>query len=268
MECLALVVERLRETAVPRGAGLSWWTPPERLPPHHRARYPRGYYNLGAAHGVPGVVAILAEAVGRGLPARDLLDGAVAWMLTQEIAGSSGPVFPYADADADANADADAPTPTRAAWCYGDPGVAVTLLGAARAVGERGWEERAIAIARRVAARSLAEPDAPDAGLCHGAAGLAHLFNRLYQATDDALLGEAARTWFERTLAMRRPGFGPAGYRACEPDGAQTLWIDDLSLFTGVMGIALALLAATSPVPPSWDSLLLASFPSSVRGER
>ena len=41
------------------GAGLSWWTPPHHLSPHQRARYTEGCFNLGAAHGVPAVVALL-----------------------------------------------------------------------------------------------------------------------------------------------------------------------------------------------------------------
>jgi lantibiotic modifying enzyme len=154
--------------------------------------------------------------------------------------------------------------PARAAWCYGDPGVAVALLGAARAVGHATWEEAALAIARRAALRSFESSGVLDAGLCHGAAGLAHLFNRMYQMTGDPLLGDAARAWFERTLAMRQPHQGLAGYRSFEPERTDAQWVDDPSLFTGVGGIALALLGAISPLEPRWDRLLLASLPSTA----
>jgi hypothetical protein len=256
LPCLARAVDRLREMAVPRGAGLTWFTSPEDLGPKVRSRAPDGWYNLGVAHGVPGVIALVAAAVARGLPALDLLDAAVAWLLSKEISTGAEVTFPYCEVVG------DVPDPARIAWCYGDPGIAVTLLGAARSVGNRAWEEKALAIARRAAQRSLETSGVLDAGLCHGAAGVAHLFNRMFQLTGDDLLGEAARTWFARTLAMRRPGIGLAGYRTFEPERTGAQWVDDPSVFTGVAGIALALLAAVSPVDPVWDRLLLASLPA------
>src|SRR5439155_5317436 len=57
--CLQHVVDRLAELAVPQPEGVAWFTPPERLPGWQRERYPRGYYNTGLAHGMPGVIALL-----------------------------------------------------------------------------------------------------------------------------------------------------------------------------------------------------------------
>ena len=55
-------------------------------------------------------------------------------------------------------------------------------------------------------------------------------------------------------------------------DGAPT-WVDDAGLLTGAAGIALALLAAATPVEPAWDRMLLTSIPprragSASRGGR
>jgi hypothetical protein len=103
-----------------------------------------------------------------------------------------------------------------------------------------------------------------DAGLCHGAAGLGHLFNRLFQATGEPVLAEAARFWLEQALALRRPGRGFGGYEARirGGDGAPT-WVAEPGLLTGAAGIALALLAATAPVEPAWDRFLLVAVPPS-----
>lgn len=100
-----------------------------------------------------------------------------------------------------------------------------------------------------------------DAGLCHGAAGVAHLFNRLFQATGRAELRRAAVFWFERALQMRASGAGLAGYRSFFPqlDGPAR-WDDDASFLTGVAGIALAFLAATTAVEPAWDRALLCAL--------
>ena len=248
--CLGRVVDRLAETAEPQGNGVTWWTDPAWVAPETRAEYPRGYYNAGLAHGIPGVIGLLGRVCAAGVArdkARSLLDGAVRWLLDQDGPES----FPYWVAPGAAGDTA------RLAWCYGDPGVAAALLGAARHVEEPAWESAALAIARRAAERPHAEAGVKDAALCHGSAGLAHLFNRMFQATGEPRLAEAARSWFEQTLAMRRPGRGIGGYEAWEPGGARSA---DRGLLTGATGIALALLAATTDIEPLWDRMLLVSI--------
>jgi hypothetical protein len=101
-----------------------------------------------------------------------------------------------------------------------------------------------------------------DAGLCDGAAGLGHLFNRMYQATGGATLGRAARFWFDRTLAMREPGRCVGGFSALAAKEDGTRYREnDPGLLTGASGIALAHLAATTSIDPAWDRMLLVSTP-------
>jgi len=129
-------------------------------------------------------------------------------------------------------------------------------------VGEPAWEREALEIARGAARRPPEEAGVMDAGLCHGAAGPGHLFSRMSQATRDATLARAARFWFDRTVAMRRPGRGIGGFSALSGKANGTrYWEDDPGLLTGASGIALALLAATTSIEPAWDRL------RKVRGE-
>jgi lantibiotic biosynthesis protein len=254
--CLEGVVDRLAEIATRRDGGNTWLTPPEILPDWQRRQSPRGYYNLGLAHGVPGVIVVLGAACAAGIrprKARKLLDGAVAWLLRQERTEKSGSRFSSWSGFRSKRESC------RSAWCYGDPGVAAALFSAARSVGESEWERKALEIARGVA-RSVDRAGVVDAGLCHGAAGLGHLFNRMYQATRDEDLGETARFWFERALEMRQPGRGIGGFRAqaARENGAR-YWEDEEGILTGASGIALALLAATTSVEPEWDRMLLLS---------
>ncbi|HEX8274723.1 MAG TPA: hypothetical protein VF615_18975, partial [Longimicrobiaceae bacterium] len=71
----------------------------------------------------------------------------------------------------------------------------------------------------------------------------------------------AARRWALRTLELRRPGEGVAGFRSWGPPrgGGPSDWQDDAGLLTGATGVALALLAAATPVEPEWDRFLLVS---------
>ena len=259
VECLVGIVDRLEEIAETAREGVTWFTPPAHLPDWQREQCPGGYYNLGLAHGVSGVIVVLGATCAAGIrprKARKLLDGAVTWLLSQELENGAGSRFPAWVAPG------AKPEASRSAWCYGDPGIAAALLCAARSVDQPDWERKAIEIARGVATRSPDETGVMDAGLCHGAAGLVHVLNRYYQATGDETLGEAARFWFERTLAMRRPGEGVGGFLAlgAKEDGTR-YWEDDAGILTGASGIALALLAATTPVEPAWDRMLLLSTP-------
>jgi hypothetical protein len=257
--CMERIVERLAERADRTGEGIAWFSPPEVLPSFQREEYPYGLYNLGASHGVAGIIAVLGAAcrarVG-AISARRLLTGAVTWLLARREDPAwvfSFPHFLHPDV---------ASRPSRLAWCYGDLGMAATLLVAARAAGEPAWEEEAVAIALRAAARPFEGSGVRDACLCHGAAGVAHLFNRLYQATGEEPLAAVARVWFEHALEFRQPGLGVGGFRSWSSDlSGVSGWRNDPGFLEGAAGVGLALLAAVSPVDPEWDRLLLAATP-------
>ena len=253
---LALAVSRLQETARPKRPGIAWQSDPRWIPPQWR-RTTGPDWNLGVAHGVPGAVAMLGRVAAAAVDpstqktACALVDGAVAWLLAQELPPHADGRFGYRVARGVSR------SPARLAWCYGDAGIAAALLVAARAMGERAWGRAALRIARHAAARTEATAGVMDAGLCHGAAGLAHIFHRIYLATGEENIAAAARTWFRRTLAMRTPGQGFAGFRtyhAMEP-----AWRGEPGFLTGSAGVTLALLAATTDSDCAWDRALLLS---------
>jgi lantibiotic modifying enzyme len=257
-EILKLIVARLDTLSEKTSEGIAWRTSVEILPDWQRKAYPNGYYNLGLAHGIPGIIAILGAAYGARIEsnlARKLLDGAFKWMSRHKLPRSFDSTFP-------AWTSPDIPPEScRSAWCYGDPGIAASLILAAKCFNNRAWEKEALKIALRSANRLPDAAGVKDAGLCHGSAGLGHIFNRMFQATGNAKLKGAARFWFQQTLKFRRKGQGFAGYSSyrLKEDGTAE-WHDDAELLNGSAGIGLALLAAISPVAPDWDRMLLLSI--------
>lgn len=221
---VARIVDHLVRLAQPRRGGLAWFTPVERVPEGQRAGVPAGYWNLGLAHGTPGILAFAARA-----GAATLVTGAATYVdslpygLEWELEGR------------------DTPASRRLAWCYGDLGTAVALAAAAQVDGR--WRAPALARALDCASRTPAEASITDAAFCHGAAGIAHLFHRLHYALGDDRLADASRAWVGHTLALRH-----------------TVTAADPSLLTGLAGVALALHAAISDVEPRWDRLLLADI--------
>ncbi|HVT16930.1 MAG TPA: lanthionine synthetase C family protein [Thermoanaerobaculia bacterium] len=257
-ECLVRTVARLAEIAEHQEQAITWKTERAWLAPQEVDLYSGGNYNLGVSHGVPGVIAFLGEALAAlGSPeARVLLSGAVAWLLAQKLPADSPSNFPSSVAPG------STPIPTRISWCYGDLGISLALLGAARRADEASWEAEALAVARSAAGRPFDRAGVIEPGLCHGAAGAAHLFNRLFQATGDPVFAKVARGWFERTYSLRRTDGGLAGFSAWLPGASGELcWRDEPGLLTGVAGVGLALLAAATPVEPAWDRMLLVSVP-------
>ena len=251
---LERVVQELRARATAQPPGLTWHTDPALLPDWQRAQAPNGYYNCGVAHGVPGTISVLARAAAYIPSCRDLIDGAMRWLDVQRVPETGGFttwIIP-----------GRTPTRTRSAWCYGDPGVATATWAAAARIGApiEPWRTLALACARGEAAGIV------DASLCHGAFGLAHLFNRCFQASGDLEFRNAARSWIERGLAMRRPGEGVGGFLAHMKKDANP-WVVTDAFLEGAAGIGLVLLAALGDTEPNWDRLLACDLPFERLGD-
>jgi class I lanthipeptide synthase len=252
---LAAVVKRLAGSAEAQRDGLTWWTAPDPTTTVRTARYPHGHYDLGLAHGQAGVVAVLAAAAAAGTTgALSLLHPALAWLRAQRLPVDAGAGFYPAIVG-----PGEEPAGGRLAWCYGDPSVAVALLAAGHATGDPGLVAEAVEVALSFQHRT-APTGLMDAGLCHGRSGLAHLFNRLAQATGDRRLFGAARSFLDATLEHRRPGTAVAGFPAYLPSavtGGDPAFVPRAGLLEGAAGVALALLATATPIEPAWDGALL-----------
>ncbi|HEY4242089.1 MAG TPA: lanthionine synthetase LanC family protein [Kofleriaceae bacterium] len=224
---LARTIELMQAAAAPLGDGLAW-------------REPDGRFDLGAAHGLAGAIDVLAELTAAQVPgAAELCAAAARALLGQRL----GPAH-----DGPLPTHAGEPVPARLAWCYGDLGASLALVAAGDALGDASLRDVGFDAAGWAA--SLA-PDGPahrvvDAGLCHGAAGVGHLFQRLWYASKRDRFRDAARAWFERAVAMRTPGEGIGGFTAFEPSPPAPVAHDiaDVSFLTGTAGIALALAGA------------------------
>ena len=252
-EILQGIADRLVALARPVEPGLAWLTPPPPGAEGRDARFPDGYYNCGAAHGVPGVLVVLAACARRDIAtdaAMAALGSGLRWLLRQESTTEGRTRFPTVVSLA------GEPVPSRLAWCYGDPGIAGLLACAARELEDGQLMDRALSVAHHAATVGPELDGIVDTPLCHGTAGVAHIFNRLHQATGDAACVEAARAWYRRLLEMRTPGRGLGGFQRCRLD----VFDDSPGFLEGSAGVGLALLAAVSDVAPDWDRVLLLSL--------
>ena len=245
-----LILSHLEASAIESDTGTTWRTSPEYLAPPRRERFPAGVVDLGVAHGVPGIIGMLAQFVDADIQpdrSRRLLRAAVAWLMN--AAPNRRPRF-------GTNWPAAPDEAARMGWCYGDPGVAGVLLRASRVLRSPELEREAVALLAQIAA-PLATRGVPDACFCHGAAGLAHIYNVAFQRTGSTQMRDHAKRWLTEVLRLRTPGTEIAGYQFLKVDGESPRCVADATLLSGVAGIALVLLAAVENREPEWQALYL-----------
>jgi lantibiotic biosynthesis protein len=235
-----------------QGGSCCWLTLPGEVWPSFRNIYQAGYYELGVARGVAGILGVLAAAR-RSLAMTELdalIEGAVLWLLSkQRPSGQSSRFGFYVLPDGSVES-----RDSKASWCMGDPGIAVSLWAAGDVLQRPQWQALAVDMALQAAARPTETTGLVDAGFCHGYAGLGHVLNRLYHGSGDARLATAARLWFERVLAAADLAQDLGGYRFYR-GGWQAL----RGLTSGAAGVALTLIAASTTSDPGWDRVFLPS---------
>jgi lantibiotic modifying enzyme len=216
--------------------------------------------NLSLSHGLTSIAFILAELYKKDIATettKNLLLKLLHYIWSCQLDTSFACCFPNVIEE---NVP---PTHSRLAWCYGDVGMGIALWQVAKMIGHEGYQAKAIdVLLHSTKRRNIVENYVLDAGLCHGSAGLLHIYNRMYQHTGIEAFKETALYWLQVTLDKATFEDGLAGFKTYYAS-APTNWRNEVGILEGVAGIGLVLMAATSTIEPAWDEMLLLS--SSLR---
>ncbi|EIV91987.1 lanthionine synthetase C family protein [Frankia sp. QA3] len=221
-----------------------WWAArdPDPLSPT-----PGGHANLGLAHGAAGILAFLALAARAGHTVdghHDAITSLCAWFDQWRQDSDDGPWWPQWLTRDDLRAGHPAqPGPGRPSLCYGTPGIARALQLAAIATADPARQ----ADAEHAFATCLTGPrlaTLPDAGLCHGLAGIYQAATRV---AADAIT-PAIGTHLPELAATLTAQAGAT-------DGSTALLTGD----TGVQLVLESARRAAAPPLSGWDSCLLLS---------
>lgn len=218
-----------------------WWTdqaPSGTVSPE----FPGGHGNVGMAHGIGGVLSLMAVAARDGT----VVDGQITairricgWLDFWRQEAPTGPWWPqWITVNERRTGTVRRAGPPRPSWCYGTPGLARAQQLAGIALGESDRQR----MAEHALLACLDDPGQltriRDSGLCHGAAGLLHTTHRV--ARDALIPGFPDRLPRLHALLAAQPAPGEAGF------------------LDGRAGTALALTARDGVTTSGWDACLLA----------
>lgn len=261
---LTLPLELENDVRVP-----GWWVPGHLQPAERdRTEQPDGHFNAGLAHGAPALLTVLAVAMTHGhvVAGQDVAILRVAeWLLSWRMYDDAGSYWPCMIGFDQQRSSAQVTKAfTRSAWCYGAPGVAVSLLHASAAVGEHLYRTAAVESLRAVLHRPAEDWRLDGATFCHGLSGLAHTLWRVGRATGDPELQDGCRDVTRRLLDYIDPEL-PLGVTHDVPDSpdgwrsaARRRRLHGAGLLEGAAGVGCVLSSVLEADPghePAWDMI-------------
>jgi len=228
---------------------LSWAQPTNSIFRFNKENPNVAEYNLGLAHGVPSIIAAILPAL--KIPTlfertKRLLIQSCDWLLQQELDAPQS-VSCFASSCNDNNG-------SRLGWCYGDLTIALTLARVGKALELPSYVDKAKKVSLHAAKRNSSQGMVYDAGLCHGSAGLALIFQLLHQQFDEPKLLQAANKWLLYTLDLYREK-GLEGFYMYSSLTKE--YQEDSGFLMGYSGIGLCLLAALGEQADWTDCLLM-----------
>jgi hypothetical protein len=211
--------------------------------------YPKGNFNLGVAHGIPGVLAFLSLALLKGVEIdgqREAINCITEWIKghRQEHEGNLfwGTHISFEEEIEDPRSKRS-PSTKRNAWCYGTAGVARSLFLAGKAMKCEDLKSFAYASFCSIFVQNRQEWGLPSPTFCHGIAGLFMTTWKMYQDTQTTFLKQKVDTLKEILLGYYHEDY-PFGFKNLDPTRkGGFIEISQLNLIEGVSGILLTLLS-------------------------
>lgn len=225
------------------------------LPPHlqflkeDQQRFPKGSFNLGLAHGIPGALAFLSIAILHGVEVvgqRETIQCLAAW-LQDHRQENQGHLFwgthVSFEEEIEQRKSKKCLSSKRNAWCYGTPGVSRSLFLAGKALGSEELKSFALDSFHSIFKQSREEWNLPSPTFCHGIAGLLMTTWIMYQDSGSVFLHSQAIMLKEILLEYYDPAH-PFGFKNLDPQRKGGFAeISQLSLIEGASGILLTLLS-------------------------
>lgn len=196
------------------------------------------HYNISLSHGIASVNLLLTKMLTLNISADDkkkivhLLNGSTQYLMENRIDfyknGSCFPMFP--------TEESSTPMKSRLAWCYGDLGISYSLWKTADTLGNNTLRDTAIEYLKLNAKyrTKRIENMVFDAGICHGTAGIAIIYQYFFRKTNLELFEKAYIHWLQETLSLYTTSPEYISFNNLEQK-----WEKKYSILEGLSGIGL-----------------------------
>ena len=245
------IFESIKSNAIKNDAGIYW----NDFENRHLA-------NLGLAHGIPSIIMFLVKYFDHCHEKRsihNLVLEACKWILS--IKHSDG-ISQFGTTYGDGIDSKD----SRLAWCYGDLGIALTLILAGQKINNAELIKSGVGIGEYSCNRlvDMSFVDTNDSGdlditFCHGTSGISYMYLRLFELTMYPKFKTSASYWLNITLDSleRRLDFhSKNGFNPKEING-QMVMAEELGVLNGLAGVGLVLKSFLNDRSYPWDLMFL-----------
>ncbi|MHA7059180.1 lanthionine synthetase LanC family protein [Aquimarina sp. M1] len=224
------------------------WEFPKRLDDNEDS-----YIDLGLAHGVPSILYFLSLVYEENIYRKkniQLIRGSYKYILSTKQTNTIS-LFPAREY---ISLKTEKPF-TRLAWCYGDVGLGLSLLKAADVTKNIELRKEALLILCHTSKRRGVEKNSiMDAGLCHGAYGLFHIYGKLYKKTKIYSFKESSEYW--KKVGDDMAEFDKNKRINYSVDAGLRNWTKPYSLLEGLSGIGLSIISHLTNHEIEWDECL------------
>ncbi len=210
--------------------------------------------NIGLAHGIPSVLKYSLDCYKNGVCpnlSKLISEKIIEYLMEHSNVNKNASYYGYSiDKD-------EISVGSRLAWCYGDLTIAYVLYQASIVLNRSEVCEYAMEIfSHCIARREMDNTGVFDASFCHGSAGIAHIYNKMWHQTGDDRFKQASEYWLQETLNYSHFEDGIIGYKKFDPEMNGGIYVNDTSLLEGTIGIALVLFSYISN-DFDWDYCML-----------
>ncbi|SDX29223.1 Lanthionine synthetase C-like protein [Marininema mesophilum] len=236
-----------------------WYIPQQyQFMEREKELFPKGNFNCGLAHGIPGPLVLLSLASLRGYRVDGQLEAIQRmsdWLVKRAYQDRYGVL--WSDRIRFEEEVSRKPSQkyfSREAWCYGAPGVARSLYLAGMALGDEELKKLAIQAVKSSFMRPEELSKLESATFCHGKSGILQILLRMAKDTGEEIFVKHAELMAKEIIDMFQ-GESPFGYQDLE--GGRGL--NKAGLLEGVSGIGLSLMSLSEKQDADWDAAFLIS---------
>lgn len=215
--------------------------------PRHMQQHPEGSVDLGHAHGISGVLAILSIVLKKypdWTDCRAAVKLLADWLVAKAIRKSTKFTWPtYSDSK----------TASRAAWCYGAPGISASLRLASQSLEDSKYQDFGLRSLQYISSIPLENQGITTATFCHGAASVLRIVD-LYQ---DSSLNHLKKQ-LENLIVKQIDESSPFYFKDLEIEKDSKVEMKSRAgILNGATGVALSLLRQCDSGEVGWERAFL-----------